>query len=68
MESETEGSVLDEHFDNKTNVDICRTNLVEKNISDHFKKAVCPYPAHYLLEYVRLHKHHIRSAASATFG
>jgi hypothetical protein len=27
----------------------------KKNISDHCKKAVCPYPTHYLIGYVRLY-------------
>jgi hypothetical protein len=58
MESKIEGSVLDIHFGNKTDVDICRTNLVEKNKSDHCEKAVCPYPTHYLLGCVRLYNHH----------
>jgi hypothetical protein len=55
MGSKTEGSeLLDIHFGNKTNVDICRTYLVENDITDHFKKAFCTYPTHYMLGYVRL--------------
>jgi hypothetical protein len=38
MRSETEGGVLDVHFGNKTDVDLCRISLVEKNTSDHYKK------------------------------
>jgi hypothetical protein len=30
MESETEGGVLDIHFVNKTDVDLCRISLVER--------------------------------------
>jgi hypothetical protein len=50
------GGVLDIHFGNKTNVDICRISLVEKNRSDHCK--VWSYPADYLLGYDRLYEHH----------
>jgi hypothetical protein len=38
MGSETEGGVLDMHFGNNTDVDICRISLVEKNTYDHYKK------------------------------
>jgi hypothetical protein len=38
MGSETEGGVVDIHFGNKTDVDICRISLVEKNTSDHCLK------------------------------
>jgi hypothetical protein len=38
MGTETEGGVLDIHFGNKTDVDLCRISLVEKNTSDHCKK------------------------------
>jgi hypothetical protein len=43
MGSETEGGAFDIHFRNKTNVDICRISLVEKNTSDHCKKTVWSY-------------------------
>jgi hypothetical protein len=39
MGSETEGGVLNIHFGNKTDVDICRISLVEKNTSDHCKNS-----------------------------
>jgi hypothetical protein len=58
MGSETEGRVLDSHFGNKTDVDLCRISLVEKNTSDHCKKSVWSYPAVYLLGYDRLIEHH----------
>jgi hypothetical protein len=67
MGSETEGGVLDIiHYGNKTDVDICRISLVEKNTSDQYKKKV-------LLGYDRLHKHHSYSTnedppGSATSG
>jgi hypothetical protein len=39
MGSETEGGVLNIiHFGNKTDVDLCRISLVDKNTSDHCKK------------------------------
>jgi hypothetical protein len=38
MRSETESGVLDIHFGKKTDVDICRISLVEKNTSDHSNK------------------------------
>jgi hypothetical protein len=38
MGTETEGGVLDIHFDNKTDVDLYRISLVEVNTSDHCKK------------------------------
>jgi hypothetical protein len=38
MGTETEGGVLDIHFGNKTDVDLCRISLVGKNTSDHCKK------------------------------
>jgi hypothetical protein len=38
MESETEDGVLDIQFGNKSDVDICRNSLEEKNTSDHRKK------------------------------
>jgi hypothetical protein len=40
MGTETEGVVLDIHFDNKTDVDLYRISLVEVNTSDHCKKTV----------------------------
>jgi hypothetical protein len=40
MGSETEGGVLDIHFGNKTDVDLCRISLVEKNTSDHCKNSL----------------------------
>jgi hypothetical protein len=58
MGSETEGGVLDIDFGYKTDVDLCRISLVEKNTSDHCKKTVWSYPANYLLEYDRLYEHH----------
>jgi hypothetical protein len=48
-------SVLDIHFCNKTDVDICRISLVEKNTSDDCKKTVWSYPADYLIGYDRLY-------------
>jgi hypothetical protein len=59
MGSETEGGVLDIHFGNKTDVDLCRISLVEKNTSDHCKRTVWSYAADYLLGYDRLYEHHI---------
>jgi hypothetical protein len=38
MGSQSEGGVLDTHFGNKTYVDICRINLVEKKSSEQWKK------------------------------
>jgi hypothetical protein len=38
MGTETEGGVLDIHFDNKTDVDLYPISLVEVNTSDHCKK------------------------------
>jgi hypothetical protein len=58
MDSETEGGVLDIHFGDKTDVDIRRMSLVEKNTSDHCKETVWSYPADYLLGYDRLYEHH----------
>jgi hypothetical protein len=52
MGSKIEGSVLDGPFGNKTDVDICRSNMVKKNISDHCNKAVCPNPAHWVCQAV----------------
>jgi hypothetical protein len=40
MGTETEGDVLDIHFGNKTDVDLCRIILVEKNTSDHCKNSL----------------------------
>jgi hypothetical protein len=45
MGSEAEGGVLDMHFGNKTDFDICRISLMENNASDHCKKTVWSYPA-----------------------
>jgi hypothetical protein len=59
MGSETVGGIVHNiHFGNKTDVDLCRISLVEKNTSDHCKKRVWSYPADYLLGYDRLYKHH----------
>jgi hypothetical protein len=54
MGSETVGDILDIHFGNKTDVDLYRISLLEKNSSDHCKKTVWSYPADYLLGYDRL--------------
>jgi hypothetical protein len=40
MGTETEGGVLDIHFGNKTDVDLCRISLVQKDTSDHCKKKI----------------------------
>jgi hypothetical protein len=58
MGSKSEGGVMDIHHGNKTNVDLCRISLVEKNTSNHFKKTIWSYPADYLLGYDRLYEHH----------
>jgi hypothetical protein len=58
MGSEIEGGVLDIHFGNKTDVDLCRISLVEKNTYDHCKKTVSSYPADNLLGYDRRYEHH----------
>jgi hypothetical protein len=55
MESKTEDGVL---VGNKSDVDICRISLEEKNTSDHCKKTTWSYPADYLLGYDRLYEHH----------
>jgi hypothetical protein len=76
MGSETESGVLDIHFGNKADVDICRISLVEKNTSEHCKKTSWSYPADYLLGYDKLYEHHTYgynedppvSATSATCG
>jgi hypothetical protein len=49
MGSETDGGVLDTHFGNKTDVNICCISLVEKKTSDHCKKTFWSYPADYWL-------------------
>jgi hypothetical protein len=54
MGSETEGGVLDIHFGNKTDVDICHISFVEQNTSDHCEETVSSYPVDYLLGYDRL--------------
>jgi hypothetical protein len=38
MMGETEGGVLEIHYGNKIDVDICRFSLVEKNTSEHCNK------------------------------
>jgi hypothetical protein len=38
MGAESEGGILDIHFGIKTDVDVYRISLVEKNTSDHCKK------------------------------
>jgi hypothetical protein len=58
MGIETEGGVLDIHLGNKTDDDLYRISLVEKNTSDHCKKIVWSYPADYLLGDDRLYEHH----------
>jgi hypothetical protein len=58
MGSRTEGGVLDIHFGNKTDVDLCRISLVEKNTSDHCTETVWSYPADYVLCYDKLYEPH----------
>jgi hypothetical protein len=59
MGPKTEGGVLDIHFGNKIDVDLCR-NIVwwkSSNLTT-VKKNSLVNPAGYLLEYDRLYEHH----------
>jgi hypothetical protein len=58
MGSETEGSVLDIHFGNKTDVDSCTLVSWKRTQLASVKKTVWSYPADSLLGYDRLYEHH----------
>jgi hypothetical protein len=58
VRTETEGGVLDTHFGNKTDVDLYRISLVEKNTSDHSKRNSLVISSELMLGYDMLYENH----------